>query len=84
MCISNVLSMFTLWISCGPWALLGPPGAILGGLGGAKVGLGGAQGGSREEMVRPRDAPGRSRGTGCRPQGGLGGPSNAQMSVLER
>ena len=67
-----------------PLGAPGPPWAVSGGLGGARVGLGGAQGGSREEMIRPWDAPGGSRGTGCRPQGGLGGPSNAQMSVLER
>ena len=47
----------------------------MGCLGGARVGLGGAQGGSREEMVRPRDAPGGSQGTGFRPKGGSsGGP----------
>ena len=57
-CISNVLSMPTLWILCSPWALLGVPGAILGGLGGSRVGLGGVQGGSLEQTIRPQVAPG--------------------------
>ena len=65
-------------------APLDPPWAVSGGLGGARVGLGGAQGGAQGEMIRPWDAPGGSRRTACRPRAGLGEPSNAQMSVLER
>ena len=67
-----------------PLGAPGPPWAVSGGLGRARVGLGGVQGGAQGEMMGSWDVPGGSRGTGCRPQGGPGGPSGAQMSVLKR
>ena len=66
---------------------LGAPGPALGGFGEpwerqgwSWGGPGGRPGGNDPPLGRSRG----SRGTGCRPQGSLGGPSNAQMSVLER
>ena len=56
-----VLSMFTLWILCGPWEPMGFPGGFGVGLGSSRGVYGGARGGPEMKGPAPGELPGPPR-----------------------